>query len=111
MMDTIRRIRYSVAIAAGALPMFAYAQSSGRPLTFDRVVGIAYGLVQFLFLAAFWIAAIMIAWFGLQMILSGQNPERFTSAKRGLMYTVIGFAVAIGANLIVLALRRAVAGL
>jgi len=91
------------------MPSFAFAQQ--RDFTFDRVVNIAYGLIQFLFTVGWWIAVIMIVWFGLQMMISGSNAERYTGARRGLTWAIIGLAVIIGANILVLAIRRAVAGI
>ena len=99
------RIVAASAVFGGA-PAVALAQS--RDFTWDRVVNIAYGLVQFLFLAGFWIAAIMIAWFGIQMMISGTNATKFNDAKRGLFWAIVGFAIVVGANLIVLTIRRAV---
>lgn len=106
---TIRQVGAAVvALTAASVPAVAFAQGEG--FTFKRVVDIAYGLVQWLFSAGFVIALILGVWFGIQMMLAGTNAEKFKDARTGLTWTIIGFAVVMVANVIVLSLRRAITG-
>ena len=75
--------------------------------TWQRVVNILYGLVNFLFVLGFWLTATLIAYYGITIMLSGTNLTKIDDAKKGLWYAILGFAVIMAANIIVLTLRRA----
>jgi hypothetical protein len=77
------------------------AQGGGVPITlpnplsandFTTVVG---QVINFLYLVAVPLTAIMALVGGFQMITSSGNPEQFSKGRKTLMYAVIGFAVVI----------------
>ena len=91
-------------------PDAAFAQES--KFTFDRVVDILYGLIRTLMAAAAILAGLYIVWTGIQMMLSkGESSAAFMEARKRLTWAVVGFAVSIGAWVIVGTLRSIVSAL
>ncbi|HXV27299.1 MAG TPA: hypothetical protein VD862_04745 [Candidatus Paceibacterota bacterium] len=83
-------------------------QPSGGKFTFDRVVGILYGLAEFLIRAALVIAVIAIIWYAILIMLSGSNPARHAEAKKGIWWAIIGAAVILGVEVIIATIKGVV---
>ena len=107
MMGRATGLATSVALAMAAMPALAQLQARER-FTFDRVVSILYGLAEFLIRAGIVIAFIFIVWYGIQIMLSGDNPGRLTEAKKGIWWAIVGFAVIVGVQVIVATVKNIV---
>jgi Type IV secretion system pilin len=81
----------SASISPGNLPHVDTGNGSGTiPTMISVVLGIAGAL-----------AVLMIVLSGLRYITAAGNPERISKAKNGIIYSLVGLAVAITAEAIV----------
>jgi len=76
-----------------AVPTVAFAQEG---FTYQRVVGILFGLVDLLLTAGLVLAVIMIIWYSIQIM----TAKNMLKAKKGIFWAIVGAAVIIGVNVI-----------
>lgn len=76
-----------------AVPTVAYAQEG---FTYDRVVGILFGLVDLLLTLGLVLAVIMIIWYAIQIMTS----KNILKAKKGIFWAIVGAAVILGVNVL-----------
>ena len=93
----MKRYFYTSVVLISALPLTAFAQGNSD-FTYDRVVNILYGFVNFLMNIAMVIAVIAIIWYAIQMMTSGGNPTKYQEAKQSVIWAVIGVAVIFAIN-------------
>lgn len=55
-------------------------------------------VINFLFVLAVPICAIMVLWGGFQMMTSAGDPEKFSSGRQTIVYAAVGFLVVLLAN-------------
>lgn len=80
-----------VPISPGSLPQVDVTNNSG---TLSNILSIVFGIAGAL-------ALLMITVSGLRYILSAGNPEKVSRAKNGIVYSLVGLAIAITAEAIV----------
>jgi hypothetical protein len=90
-MVTLFRILAEAAIAPGDLPQVDTGNSSS---TISTVLSIIFAIVGALSL-------LMITVSGLRYITSAGNPEKTSKAKNGIIYALVGLAIAVSAEAIV----------
>lgn len=104
----MRRFTYSLLALVLALPTAVLAQGQGQaatqPFTYQRVIRILFGLVQFVYTIGLVLAVIMIVWSSIQ-ISTGRDVEK---AKKTLLYSIIGVAVILGVNIILATVQSVV---
>jgi hypothetical protein len=76
----------------------------------DTIPAIISAITQYVFFAGGVLSIAMIIYGGFVMITSAGNPQRIQSARRVIMYAVIGLAVMVSAGLIVGLVGRALTG-
>lgn len=86
-------------------PFFALAQDSGpgpsdgitlpNPLSGGDIADILNNIIDFLLIIAAPIAVIMTIWAGFLFMTAGGNQEKVITARRTLLYVIIGVAVLI----------------
>ena len=64
----------------------------------DSIVCILPKILNFIFMFATPICAIMVLWGGFAIMTSEGDPEKFSTGKKTLLYAVIGFVVVLLAN-------------
>ena len=79
------------AISPGSLPQVG---ANGNPNPIPIVIGIVFGVAGAL-------ALLMITISGMRYITSAGNPEKTAKAKNGIIYSLVGLAIAIAAEAIV----------
>ncbi len=87
-----------VVLAILFLGLSTFAQQSGgisipNPLSCPDVGCVLKRIAGFLFAIATPILAIMVIWAGFLFLTSGGNPEKVATAKKALIWAVIGFAI------------------
>jgi hypothetical protein len=81
--------------------------NSSSSLDLPNPVGCSNGIcvttkiINFIFVLAAPICAIMVLWGGFKMMTSSGNPEKFSSGKKTLLYAAVGFVVVLLANSVV----------
>lgn len=80
----------------------------GYDFTVQSLFGILTGLACWATRVALLASVIAIVWYGLQFMLSGSNPTKFTAAKKGLGYAIVGIIVILGAYTIIATVANAV---
>jgi hypothetical protein len=78
-------------LSASGLPM---AGANNNDAAIGTILGIAFGAIGAL-------ALLMIVLSGFRYITSAGDPEKMKSAKNGIIYALVGLAVAIAAESIV----------
>lgn len=76
-----------------AVPTAAFAQEG---FTYQRVVRILFGLVDFFLTIGLVLAIIMIIWYAIQIMTS----KNILKAKKGIFWAIVGVAVIMGVNVI-----------
>jgi hypothetical protein len=83
---------------------------AGIDLTAERVVSILTGLSCWFARIAVSLFAMAIVFYGIQIVLSRGNPEKFTSAKKSLGVAIIGGFVILGVYVIIATVANALGG-
>jgi hypothetical protein len=81
-------------ISPGNLPGQQLTSSSADTTEIQTILGIAFGIIGAL-------ALLMMTVSGLRYILSAGDPQKTAQAKNGIIYSLVGLAVAISAEAIV----------
>jgi hypothetical protein len=76
--------------------------------TYQRLVTIATELVKIALRVVGLIGVIMVVWFGLQMVMSRGEATKFTEAKKGLLWSLVGLAVVFGVGTIISTVQKTV---
>jgi len=77
-------------------PIFSQAQNRlVNPLTTDSFAELIADIAKWIFIFVVPIAVVMILIGAIMMMTSGGNPQRITTAKNIIIWTLIGFAVAL----------------
>lgn len=69
-----------------------------NPLGCNDGICVTTKIINFIFIIAAPICAIMVLWGGFKMMTSSGDPEKFSSGKKTLLYAAIGFVVVLLAN-------------
>ena len=77
-------------------------------LTIQRVFDIIQGLACWFSRVAIIFVVIAILFYGIQMIMSGSSSDRFSKARTGLLYAVIGTLVIFATYTIIASVANAV---
>jgi len=89
------------------LPNFAKAQITiENPLRADTITELIEGILNFIFWVATALAPLMIVIAGFYFLTSGGNPQQIATAKRIILYTVIGYAIIITSKGLILILKE-----
>jgi hypothetical protein len=89
MIDIIHSVANTTQIKPGYLP-----DSTANSDTIKTIIQIVFGILGAL-------AFLMITISGLRYILSAGDPQRASKAKDGLIYSLVGLAIAVAAESIV----------
>lgn len=88
-MTTLVFLTIASDVSAGSLP-----QPQANQGEVSAILGIAFGIIGAL-------ALLMVTVSGLRYITSAGNPEKTAKAKSGIVYALVGLAIAISAEAIV----------
>jgi len=108
----IKKITYSFIAFLLALPFVVGAAeptipAEGSVNTIDEVYLLFLKIVNYVFGFAFGIAIVLIVWSGISWMTSGGDEIKITTARKNLLYGLVGIAIIIG----VYTLIKIVAGL
>ena len=81
---------------------------TGSSFTYQNLVKMVTELVKIGLQVAELLAVIMIAWFGLRMVLSRGDAAQFTTARKNLMLALVGAIVIFGVYTIIATVQGAV---
>lgn len=84
------------------------ANAPGIDLTIQSLFGIVSGLACWSTRFITIVMVVMIVWYGFQMMASQSNATKFTEARKGLGYAVIGMIVILGAYTIIATVGNAI---
>ncbi len=76
--------------------------------TYDKLIEVANNLVQFLLRVAGLVAVGAIVYFGIRMVIAGNNAAAYSAARKGLGYAIIGALIIFGVYTIIATVRGAV---
>jgi len=79
-------------------PLVVHAVQIENPLKWDSFAGLLNAIIDFLFNLAIGIAPIMIIVAGFYFVTAQGEPEQINTAKRIILWTLIGLLVVIGAK-------------
>lgn len=82
----------TLALAAGLVPC---GNEDPRQCNWDAAIGFANSLLTYLIGIGILLAAIIIAWAGINILLAQGNPGKINDAKRMMWNVVVGLAVMI----------------
>lgn len=102
-MGGVKRIlQASLVIGVSALPMYAFAagivpcgNTDPAECNWDAAIRFANNLLTYLIGLGVLIAAIIIAWAGIQILLAQGNPGKISAAKGMMWNVVVGLTVMI----------------
>ncbi len=84
------------------------ANAPGVNLTIQSLFGIVAGLACWSTRFVTIIMVVMIVWYGFQMMAAQSNATKFTEARKGLGYAVVGMIVILGAYTIIATVGNAI---
>ena len=82
--------------------------NTGSDFTYERLVTIVTELVNIFLRIAAVVAAGFIVWYGVRMVLSRGEPGKFSEARKGLLWAMLGAAVIFGVYTIIATVQKAV---
>ncbi len=91
-------------VLAAAAPPPQDRGLSGAPgvdITVQGLVVILFSLACYATKVIMVVMVVMIIWYGLRMMMSGDNTGAFDKAKKSLNYAIIGMLVILGTNTII----------
>jgi len=100
MMKKIRIFLFSIfsflisaqaSFAAGLVP----CGGDGNPCTWCHLFELVKNIIDFAMKILFPLAAVMIVYGGILMMVSGSSPEKFSSGKKIITSAIIGIAIAL----------------
>ncbi len=100
----IKGIIYSISASLLALPFVSAAQPPSIPRgegSIESLYEKFIVIVQYIFGIALAIGIILIIWGGVGWMMAGGDEEKITTARRNLLYGVIGIAIIIGVYVII----------
>jgi len=77
------------------IPFFTKGITVQNPLKYTTIEELIEGLIDFLFWAAVAIAPLMVIVAAFFFLTAGGNPDKIRTAKNIILYTVIGFTIAL----------------
>ena len=83
-----------------AVPVVVFALEIKNPLQYDSIEKVIDAVVSFIATIGISIAVIVIIWAGILYMTSGSNESRLQSAKKTIMWAVIGAAILLSAKFI-----------
>jgi len=96
----MKRFYFTLVTVFSTLPSVAFAQGEAD-FTYQKVVRILFGLVDFLIRIGMVLAVIAIIWYGIQVMTAGGNAEKYRDAKQSVIWAVIGTAIIFGAGALI----------
>lgn len=105
-----RKIIFAILLFSFLIPSLAEAITIVNPLTASTFEELIENLVDFIFWVAVAITPIMIIVAGFYFITSAGNPDKIKTAKKLILYTVIGFTIVLLAKGIISVVRQIVGG-
>jgi hypothetical protein len=78
------------------IPIFAWGQTSielSNPLNVTSIEELAINIANFIFLVATALAPLMLVIAGFYFITSSGNPQQVETAKKIILYTLIGYCI------------------
>ncbi len=96
------------ALAATSTVTGGLQNAPGINLTIQSLFGIVAGLACWSTRFITIVMVVMIVWYGFQMMAAQSNATKFTEARKGLGYAVVGMIVVLGAYTIIATVGNAI---
>lgn len=88
------------------LPNLAGAVEISNPLKWDNIEDLVYAIIDFIFAVATALVPLMIVIAAFYFVTSAGNPQQITTAKKIILYTVIGYAIILLSKGLILVLKE-----
>ena len=75
------------------LPNLTLAKTITNPLLYDTLEDLVVGVANFIFWVATAVAPLMIVIAGFYFITSSGNPQQIETAKKIILYTLVGYGI------------------
>ena len=114
MMKTFFVVLVLAGILAGGVAMAATPEplgNTGDGFTYDKLIEVANRLVQFILRVAGFAVVGVIVYYGVRMVIAGNDAAKYAEARKGLNYALIGALVIFGVYTIIATIQGAVESL
>jgi hypothetical protein len=85
--------------------------NTGGGFTYDKLIKVANNLVQFILRVAGFVVVGVIVYYGIRMVIAGNDAAKYAAARKGLNWALIGALVIFGVYTIIATIQGAVESL
>jgi len=110
MSSCFKKIIFLIILFSFLSPVFVKAAVLPNPLEWDTIEEVIVGVIDFILWIAIALVPLMIIIAAFFFLTSGGNPERVSTAKNIIFWTIIGFTIVLLAKGVVSMVKQIIEG-